>query len=208
MSEASLAGKVVALIGGGDALQRALAVAVAEAGADVALATVSREQSEEFAVNSIANEVWAIGREQFVRLMDATEATEVVSFADEVCDRLGRCDVLVATHDFPGSAPLDELSPDEWERSLAVNLTGPFLAGQAFGRLMERDGGGLVVMLVRERAQADAAQVAAAAGLERLAAHIEKAWGSAGVRAAALPAVDGAEGACARALLAQPLSRD
>ncbi|NUN93094.1 MAG: LUD domain-containing protein [Verrucomicrobiae bacterium] len=86
----------MALIGTGSELDRAIAVACAEAGADIALGTVDRSQEQDFGMNSIANELWAIGREHFVRVMDATEATEAASFADEAWDRLGRCDALVA----------------------------------------------------------------------------------------------------------------
>jgi len=179
----TLAGKVVALIGTGADLDRAITVACAEAGANLALGTVDRSQRQEFATNSIANEVWALGREHFVRVMDATEATEVTSFADETWDRLGTCDVLIANHELVSTADLDDLSPDEWERSLRVNLTGPFLAAQAFGRLMERAGSGLVVFVATERKHADAAWTASRAGLDGLAAQIERAWGDAGVGA-------------------------
>ncbi len=183
MTAEALQGKVIAMIGTGTDLDRAIAVACAEAGAGVALGTVDRSQQQEFGTNSIANELWAMGCEHFVRVMDGTEATEITSFADETWDRLGRCDALIANFELVSFADLDELSPDEWERSLRVNLTGPFLAAQAFGRLMERSGGGLVVFVATERKDADAAWTAARAGLEGLAAHIERAWGDAGLRA-------------------------
>lgn len=192
-----LKGRVVALIGTGSELDRAIAVACAEAGADIALGTVNRSQEQDFGTNSIANELWAIGREHFVRVMEATEATGVTSFADEVWDRLGRCDVLITNHEVFSTTGLDEFSPDEWELSLRVNLTGPFLAGQAFGRLMERSGQGLVVFVTVDREDGDAAWTAARAGLEGLATHIERAWGAAGVRArvARVTAQGAAEGA-------------
>jgi len=192
-----LAGKVVALIGTGRALDRTIAVACAEAGAGVALGTVDRSQQQEFGTNSIANELWAMGREHFVRVMDGTDATEVASFADETWDRLGRCDALVANHELASTADLDELSPDEWERSLRVNLTGPFLAAQAFGRLMERSRSGLVIFIAVERNGADAAWTASPAGLEGLAGHIKRTWGDAGVGARVVwcPADDAGAGA-------------
>lgn len=198
----ALAGKVVALIGTGSELDRAIAVACAEAGADIALGTVDRSQEQDFGVNSIANELWAIGREHFVRVMDATEATEVASFADETWDRLGRCDALLASHELFAAVELDELSPDEWERSLRVNLTGPFLAGQAFGRLMERQGAGAVVFVTIERAGGDAALTAAQAGLDGLAEHIGRAWGEAGVSARVVRAGASEPAEGARAVLA------
>jgi hypothetical protein len=67
----SLEGRVVALICRGSEEDRAIAVALAEAGANLALGTVTRAQEEEFSTASIANEVWAIGREQFNRVLTA-----------------------------------------------------------------------------------------------------------------------------------------
>jgi thioredoxin reductase len=55
-------GKVVAVIGGGDEAHRAVAMALAQAGADVAIAGQAADLSAEAALHSIANEVWAIGR--------------------------------------------------------------------------------------------------------------------------------------------------
>lgn len=187
----ALAGKVVAIIGPGGDAHRTLAVLCAELGANIALATTNRERDQEFAVNSIANEVWAIGREQFATPINASDDTAVIAFADEVWDRLGRCDVLVAAHDAPASAPLDELSPDEWEITIRENLTAPYLALQAFGRLMEREGGGMLVAVVPPLEGADAAYAAARAGLREFCASVEEAWRSRSVHCVV---VDGSAG--------------
>jgi len=90
-----LAGKVVAMIGHGTPLDRAIAVCLAEAGAHLAIATEQAEREQEFATASIANEIWAIGREQFSYVLDAASETAVASYGAEVVARLGRCDALV-----------------------------------------------------------------------------------------------------------------
>ena len=92
---ASLDGQVVAIIGRGSSLDRAIAVALAEAGADIAIATQQPVQEQEFSTASIANEIWAIGREQFSHVLDATDASAVLAFVEDVRSRLGRCDALV-----------------------------------------------------------------------------------------------------------------
>jgi NAD(P)-dependent dehydrogenase (short-subunit alcohol dehydrogenase family) len=184
-----LAGRVVALIGAGSEAERAIAVACAEAGAAIALGTQSVTQPEEFAMNSIANEIWAIGRDNFVRVMDSAEATAIASFADEVWDRLGRCDLLVACHDLRTSAPLEELSADEWEATLRLNLTAPFLAAQAFARLMARQGSGQVVVVAGVDGSADAAYLASRAGLREAVALMDEHWRACGVRLFARAAI-------------------
>ncbi len=200
-----LEGKVVALIGRGSDSDRALAVACAEAGATIALATQQPLPEQDFAMNSIANEVWVIGREQFVRSIDASDPAAVAAFAGETWDRYRRCDILICAHEAMTTAPLDELSADEWEPSLRTNLTGPFLAAQAFGRLMERQGGGNIILLARDATAADAAFEAAMAGLSGVANAINRAWGSAGVRAHLLPpGPPGDAGAPLRQAIANP----
>ena len=92
MSE-PLAGRVAALLCTGSDGDRAIAMALAEAGADIAIGTL--QLSQEFAVASIANEVWAVGRQQFSTVLDAENAVALAAFAAETADRLGRCDLLL-----------------------------------------------------------------------------------------------------------------
>ncbi len=174
-------GRVVAISWRGTPLDRVIAVACAERGANIAFATVSMKQDEEFAMNSIANEVWSIGREHLVRLMTAWEPTAAASFADECFDRFNRCDVLVINTGITSEAPLEELSGDEWDHTVRTTMTAPFLLGHAFGRLMVREGGGLVVMLAPERDDADLSEQAAAAGLRVVVEGMREAWGAKGV---------------------------
>lgn len=101
MTAVSLAGKVVALVGSGSAADRVAAIGCAEAGADLALATLSTDQSAEFGMNSIANEAWVLGSEQFVRVMDATNPKLAASFVEETWARYGGCDALVANAETP-----------------------------------------------------------------------------------------------------------
>lgn len=95
MTTVSLAGKVVALVGRGSDADRLAAIGCAEAGADLALATLSTDQAAEFGMNSIANEAWVLGSEQFVRVMDATDPKVVASFVEETWARYGGCDALI-----------------------------------------------------------------------------------------------------------------
>jgi NAD(P)-dependent dehydrogenase (short-subunit alcohol dehydrogenase family) len=108
-------GKVVALICAGDEEDRALAIALAEAGARLGIATLHATQQEEFATASIANEVWAIGREQFSHVLDAGDPAAVAAFARLVAERLGHCDELVVS--LPAANPV-----------LAVSITAAFAA--------------------------------------------------------------------------------
>ena len=88
------AGKSVAIVGPGGERVRSVAVVFAESGADLALGTQAR--TDEFAMASIANEVWVLGNEQFLRVMDCDDAAEVEGFAEATWGEFHGCDVLVA----------------------------------------------------------------------------------------------------------------
>ncbi len=168
---AELDGRVIALVCRGSEADRAIAVALAEAGANLALGTVTRAQDEEFSTASIANEVWAMGREQFNRVLDAADPAEAAAFAAEVCDRLGRCDVIVLAPGPIPEIPFDELSRDEWDPLVMRTLTAWLFCAQAFGRVIERGGGGVMVIAIDPGDQSpssqalDAALAGATAGL-------------------------------------------
>jgi NAD(P)-dependent dehydrogenase (short-subunit alcohol dehydrogenase family) len=183
---AALDGKVVAIVCRGSEADRAIAVALAEAGADLALATISGSQGEEFATASIANEVWAIGREQFNTVFAASDPAAAASFAAEVVDRLGRCDAaVIATGGVP-ALDFDEFSADEWEPIAREGLSGPMIAAQALGRVIERGGGGRVVFVVDAAPHGDVAGGVIAEGQRAMAANMGMAWAGRGVRVIAV----------------------
>ncbi len=188
-----LTGRVVALIGAGTEADRALVVACAEAGAGIALGTVDASQPCEFAMHSIANEIWAIGREHFVRVMESAEPTAVAAFAEEVWDSFGRCDVLLLAHARGSNVAPYELSLSEWSDSLRANLTGPFLAFQAFARLMERQQSGLILFAPADLPGSDLSVAAARGGQRALAEAAHTALWPFGVSVTFAPGLSPAE---------------
>ncbi|HCV00430.1 MAG: hypothetical protein CL897_00665 [Dehalococcoidia bacterium] len=152
MPDDVLAGKVIAAIGGGDDYHRAVAVTVAEAGASVALATFNSLPQQEFAVNSIANEVWAVGREHFADVIEASDPDQMGDFAQKTWGELGPCNCLVVISSLP--TPSSD-SPVEEKRAFAGRHRTPLLAAQAFGQLMRQQGVGVVIFVAPERDPAD-----------------------------------------------------
>ena len=164
MANDALTGKVIAVIGGGDAHHRAVAIAAAEAGAAVALGTFNALGAQEFAVNSVANEVWAIGREHFTEVMEASDPERMGAFAQRTWRELGRCDAIAVVSSLPAPGPDSHV---EEKRAFAGRHRTPLLAAQAFGQLMREQGGGAVVFVAPERDPADEKALNAA-----LAAHL------------------------------------
>jgi NAD(P)-dependent dehydrogenase (short-subunit alcohol dehydrogenase family) len=189
----ALDGKVVALVCRGSEDDRGIAVALAEAGADIALATISRAQPEEFSTASIANEVWAIGREQFNAVCDSADAVEAMALAEQVCDRLERCDALVVA---AGPIPLvsfDELSLDEWEPMLKGGLTAPLMLAQAFSRVIERGGGGTIILVDEAASHENLAGSLLSEAVRTLGAHLGIIWRERHLRALSVSREDAAD---------------
>src|SRR3712207_3595190 len=127
--DSPLTGRVAVVTGGGRGLGRAFALALAEAGADVALAGRSTEDIER-----VAAEVEARGRRALAVPTDVAEVADVERLIERVLGELGDLDILVNNSGVIHSAPLLETPPEEWDRVVATNLRGCFLCMRAAGR--------------------------------------------------------------------------
>src|SRR3972149_5374784 len=112
--EFSLHGKNALIICASNSLGRAVAVALAEAGANVGVTTTLRIQAEEVIANSCANEIWALNRKGFAQAIDAANEADVQSAIQRAVSEFGRLDILVNAQDLPFAKPLAEITPSEW----------------------------------------------------------------------------------------------
>jgi NAD(P)-dependent dehydrogenase (short-subunit alcohol dehydrogenase family) len=138
-----LTGKVALVTGGARGLGRTMALALAEAGADVALAARSVGPLEETA----AEIATATGRRVKAFAADVTSLADVTRLAAEVPEALGPIDILVnnAGNNIRGS--VHELSEADWDSVLDTNLKGPFLCSRAIGPEMAKRGWGRIINL-------------------------------------------------------------
>jgi NAD(P)-dependent dehydrogenase (short-subunit alcohol dehydrogenase family) len=188
----SLAGKCALVIGASNPLGRAAAVALAEAGANVAVATSTRSQREEVLANSCANEIWALNRKGFAQAIDAAGESDVEALVQRAADELGSLDVLVNAQDLPFAKPLGEISPAEWRRVLDVNLTGVYLACRAAGRRMLAQESGRIINIASvlgDRGMANgSAYCAAQAGVLNMTRALALEWARTGITVNAIGA--------------------
>ena len=144
-----LSGKSALVTGGGRGIGRTIAMALAEAGASVAVASRDEKACAE-AAKEIAS---ATGRMTASGKLDIAEkgsVEEIVTFAK---GKLGSIDILVNNSGATWGAPFEEMPLDKWERVVKVNLTGTFLMCQQ------------VVPLMKERRWGRIINVASVAGL-------------------------------------------
>ena len=136
-----LAGKVAIVIGGGRGIGRATAEAFAGEGASVAVCARSSAEIEE-----TAGAIRSSGGEALAVAADVSREADVTDMVRRVLETFGRIDVLVnnAGTNLPYREVVD-LTLDEWNRVVGVNLTGPFLCSRAVLPAMIEQGSGKIV---------------------------------------------------------------
>ncbi len=136
-------GQAVLVTGGGSGIGQQVCYAAAREGARVAVGDLDAAQAEKTAAA-----IRAEGGEAHGFALDVTDATSVTAFVQGAETVLGRLDVLVNSAGIREIVSVLDLSLEEWSRVLAVNLTGTFLASQAFARRLVALGqGGRIVNL-------------------------------------------------------------
>jgi NAD(P)-dependent dehydrogenase (short-subunit alcohol dehydrogenase family) len=133
----SLAGEVAVVIGGGGVLGGAMAVGLAQAGADIAILGRSKDSAD-----ARAREIEGLGRKAVGISCDATSKPGLEEALETVIGRFGHVDILINAAGVNSGTPFFEITEAEWHRILDIDLTGVFLACQVFGKSMVDAGRG------------------------------------------------------------------
>ena len=123
--------QVALVTGGGRGIGRATALRLAHEGAEIAIIDVDGETAE-----ATSREINALGRRAVFRIADVSDHASIGATVQELVQELGRLDVLVNNAGVETRSPFLEITPTEWERQIAVNLTGTFNCSQAAAREM------------------------------------------------------------------------
>lgn len=135
-----LSGKVAIVTGGGQGLGRAIACALAGAGADVAVLARRAER-----VREVAAEIETLGRRALAISCDVSDPGSVDAAVEHVAGALGRIDILVNGAGTTSRTPAVEMSREDWTRVIDVNLSGAFWMSQAVARKMIPQGSGKII---------------------------------------------------------------
>jgi NAD(P)-dependent dehydrogenase (short-subunit alcohol dehydrogenase family) len=137
-----LAGKVAIVTGAGSGIGRAIAIALAREGAQIALIGRSRDKLDETAAEIRAN---APSAEAISLVCDITQASDTKSVVAAVEKAFGRLNVLVNNAGALSVSTIETISEADWDSLIITNLKGPFLMSRAALPALRRAGGGSIV---------------------------------------------------------------
>jgi NAD(P)-dependent dehydrogenase (short-subunit alcohol dehydrogenase family) len=137
-----LEGQVALVTGAARGIGRACALALAHAGADVALGLRDAQTGAE-----LAREIEAMGRRALRLQMDVTRLDEIHQAVEAAVGRLGRLDILVNNAGLAPGNLAENVHEQDFDLTLAVNLKGTFFASQAAGRVMIKQKYGRIINL-------------------------------------------------------------
>lgn len=140
MPRFDLTGQTALVTGAARGLGRAISLALANAGADIALGLRDANTAAD-----VAAEIERMGRRALRLQMDMTRMDQISRAVDDAVAHFGRLDVLVNNAGVAPENPAEKVREEDFDLTLAMNLKGTFFGCQAAGRVMIRQNGGRII---------------------------------------------------------------
>lgn len=178
----SLAGRRALVTGASRGIGRGIALAFAEAGADVAIAATDSRR-----LTDVAVEARRFGVAAHPVTVDLADVDAVLKLVDQAHSALGGLDVLVNNAAVHGGDAGADTSVEEFERMVNINLRAPVFAAQRAGAYMRTAGGGVIINVSSTAAVRGLGVYGAVkSGLESFTEGLAREWGPAGIRVVAI----------------------
>ncbi len=174
-----LQGKIAAVTGGADGIGRRIAETLASSGATVVIADIDVD-----AAGRTAAAIESMGGQASAFKVDVSNPEDVGQLFAAIDERYGRLDIMVNNAGIVIQANADDLTLDQWNRTIAVNLTGVFLCSQGAARLMKNGGSIVNIASVGGHATSDSfsAYAASKSGVHGLTRALAVEWGPRNIR--------------------------
>ena len=140
LDDFKLGGKCAVVTGASRGLGKAMALGLAEAGADIALVATDRD-----ALERAAEELAPTGVQTLVHPADLREPCQIDEMVAAVHERFGHIDVLLNNAGVINRAPAVDYTAEMWDDVMSINIRGAFFCAQAVGRVMIQQGGGKII---------------------------------------------------------------
>jgi len=171
-----LQGKIALVTGAARGLGRAIALALAEAGADVALGLRDRTSD-----SGVTAEIAARGRRPLPLQMDMSSTSQIRKAVDQTAQNFGRLDILVNNTGIAPDNLAENVSEADFDQTVAINLKGTFFACQAAGRIMIQQRSGCIINMSSQAAFAalptESVYCMTKAGISHLTKCLAVEWG-------------------------------
>jgi NAD(P)-dependent dehydrogenase (short-subunit alcohol dehydrogenase family) len=181
----SLDGRRAAVIGGGGVLAGAMALALARAGAKVAVLDLNPSAAEER-----ADEIEKLGAAALAIRADATSKKDLQAAAQQIDRAWGGTDILVNAPGLNSGTPFFEITEEEYDRLMAVDLKSVFLACQMFGKGMVERKSGSIINISSASSGPPLSKVftysVAKGGVNQVTQFLAREWAQSGVRVNAI----------------------
>jgi NAD(P)-dependent dehydrogenase (short-subunit alcohol dehydrogenase family) len=176
----ALHGQTALVTGAARGLGRAIALALADAGADVALGLRRAGTADD-----LCGEIEAMGRRAMAVQMDVTDLAQIRPAVEAVVERFGRLDILVNNAGLGPANRAEDVNEADFDLTMDVNVKGLFFASQAAGRVMIRQGSGRIVNLSSQAGfvalPTEAIYCASKAAVAHLTKCLAVEWGTYGI---------------------------
>jgi NAD(P)-dependent dehydrogenase (short-subunit alcohol dehydrogenase family) len=134
--------KVALVTGGASGIGEASALELARNGSDVVITDLRQDD-----LDRVAGEIRALGREAMAAVCDVGDEVAMARLFEEVKTRFGRLDQVLVNAGINGMwAPIEEMTPEEWDTTMRVNLRGSYLTVHHAVPLMREHGGSIVII--------------------------------------------------------------
>ena len=135
-----LDGKVAIVTGGGSGIGKGIAKAFADEGCSVVIAARNSDR-----LDAAAAELSNGGGTVISIPTDVTSEEQMISLFAKTMDQFGKLDVLVNNSGAFDGGPVEELTMEQWQKVIDVNVTGPFLGSREAFKIMKKQGGGRII---------------------------------------------------------------
>lgn len=141
MMSFDLSGKKAVVVGGASGLGRAMALALAGAGAEILIADLNGQESQ-----NVAGEIEAAGGKSWIFQLDITHYEEISKMVEYAIEKMGKIDILVESAGLTITGiPMIEFSEAQWDKIIDVNLKGMFFVNQIVSKQMIKQRSGRII---------------------------------------------------------------
>jgi len=178
-----LTGKVAIVTGASQGIGKALAMGLAQAGADVVLAKYPDGREKE--IGEVQAGIEGLGRRARIVHVDVSDVAQIQVMIDKTKEEFGKIDILVNNAGWTGNSMALDVTEDEYDRTMDSSLKSVFFACQAAARVMIPQGGGKIVNIGSNFGvvafKSRSVYAAAKAGVHHLSRALSLEWASQGV---------------------------